>query len=91
FRSMGGLSTGLNGISQEQPKARVRDGQLELTFFHGHQGASAVIFDPMGRVVKRLSITGSSSTVDISSFGPGAYSLSVATAEGPIVRRFVKD
>ncbi len=91
FRSMGGLSTGLNGNNQEEPRARVRDGRLELTFFNGHQGAAATIFDSMGRVVRSFAITGSSSTVDISSFGPGAYSLSVSTAQGPVVRRFVKD
>lgn len=92
FRSMGGLSTGVNGSTgQPSPMARVRDGRLELTFFNGLQGSSAMIIDAMGRVVRSFPITGSSMTEDISSFGPGGYSLYVVTPDGPVVRRFAKD
>ncbi len=92
FRSMGGLSTGLSGATSEpSPMARVREGRLELTFFNGLQGSSAMILDAMGRVVRSFPITGSSMTMDITEFGPGAYSLGVVTPEGPIVRRFAKD
>lgn len=92
FRSMGGLSTGVNGINgQPAPAARMRNGQLELTFFDGLQGANAIILDAMGRTVRSFRIAGSSMNVEVGSFATGGYSLRVETAEGPIVRRFAKD
>lgn len=92
FRSMGGLSTGINnGMIGPSPTARVRDGRLELTFFHDLQGSTATIHDAMGRLVRSFAITGGSMNVDIASFGPGTYSLNVIRPDGPIVRRFVKD
>jgi hypothetical protein len=92
FRSMGGLSTGLNGVTgQPAPMARVRDGRLELLFFDGLEGANATILDAMGRVVRTFRVAGSSMSVEIASLAMGGYSLRVGTPEGPIVRRFVKD
>ena len=92
FRSMGGLSTGLNSATGQQgPRARVRDGQLELAFFDHLQGANAMIFDAMGRVVRSFLITGSSMNVEVGSFATGGYTLRVQATDGPIVRRFAKD
>jgi hypothetical protein len=92
FRSMGGLSTGLNAATgQPSPMARVRDGQLELAFFNGLQGANAMILDAMGRVVRSFRIAGSSMNVEIASLAAGGYSLRVETPKGPMVRRFAKD
>ncbi len=92
FRSAGGLSTALNGAGNSpSPMARVRNGQLELTFFNGAQGSHASLIDAMGRVVRSFPVVGSSMVQDISFFAPGAYTLSVTTPEGLIVRRFAKD
>lgn len=92
FRSIGGLSTGLDGTTgKPAPMARVRNGQLELTFFDGLQGANAMIFDAMGRAVRSFAIAGSAMNVEIASFSAGGYSLRVETPEGPVVRRFTKD
>ena len=91
FRSMGGLSTGLDGAEHPAPMARVRDGHLELAFFDRLQGANALVFDAMGRVVRSFPITGSSMSLEIGAFAAGGYTLRVETADGPIVRRFAKD
>jgi hypothetical protein len=92
FRSMGGLSTGLNNATgQPAPRARVRDGLLELAFFDHLQGANAMILDAMGRVVRSFRIVGSSMNVEVGSFATGSYSLRVDATDGPIVRRFTKD
>jgi len=92
FRSMGGLSTALNNANgQPAPRARVRDGQLELTFFDRLQGANAVILDAMGRVVRGFRIAGSSMNVEIGSLAAGGFTLRVESPEGPVVRRFAKD
>ncbi len=92
FRSMGGLSTGVGTAGgPNSPMARMRDGQLELSFLHGLQGSSAVILDPMGRVVRIVPISSTSLTVSVASFAPGAYTVSMPAPTGAIVRRFVKD
>ena len=91
FRSSGGLSTELNGSNgQPAPMARVRNGQLELTFFDRLQGANATILDAMGRVVRSFPVVGSAMYVEIASFSAGGYSLRVETPDGPVVRRFAK-
>ena len=78
-------------IGKPVPMACVRNGQLELTFFDGSQGANAMIFDAMGRAVRNFPIAGSAMNVEIASFFPGGYALRVETLEGPVVRRFAKD
>jgi hypothetical protein len=92
FRSMGGLANGLATDHEVvSPMARMRNGQLELSFLNGLEGTTALILDPAGRLVRKVPIICSAMMVDLSMCVPGAYSVSMASPQGTIVRRFMKD
>lgn len=90
FRSVS-MSTGLQGSTLPEMVLTRYAGDLQVDLPTMRAGATLEVLNIMGQVVKRLPVTGSRTTIDLSTLDQGAYILRVQGRSDIAPQRFVND
>ncbi|MGB3524971.1 MAG: T9SS type A sorting domain-containing protein [Flavobacteriales bacterium] len=86
-----GISTSAEYLTWAVHPNPGRDELVLTGFVPGNGPADAWVMDMTGRVVQRLPITSSSTRIDASRWGRGAYIIRIMDSNDPVVLRWIKE